>query len=324
MPSIFSYYRPRGIRGNYIVAILLDLLESETATVSVARTRGTNCGHCGVQKPNIEQRSVSPARTMNERHARRWELYRIDQMIVGDSITIQVRDKDVIPHQETVYAAWPDKHSFSNKTVTTQDGFTEQEKAFDINGKIWPASELKLNPIKLIDWDKSSNTFGEEGHRVSMLLGLEKPEAASKHMRASDGLVGEVIQIEPDIVLVLVDNGTRFVGLLPITELLMSGVHVGDKITVYVRKPETHNSFVLLSTKPVPSVIEQAEVVAADAASKLEKPELRTIALDEYGCAVNGEDAPSNGHQVRYYSNDPPSAGMRNISPHKERVDRAI
>ncbi len=269
MPSIFSYYRPRGIRGNYIVAILLDLLESETATVSVARTRGTNCGHCGVQKPNIEQRSVSPARTMNERHARRWELYRIDQMIVGDSITIQVRDKDVIPHQETVYAAWPDKHSFSNKTVTTQDGFTEQEKAFDINGKIWPASELKLNPIKLIDWDKSSNTFGEEGHRVCMLLGL-------------------------------------------------------DKITVYVRKPETHNSFVLLSTKPVPSVIEQAEVVAADAASKLEKPELRTIALDEYGCAVNGEDAPSNGHQVRYYSNDPPSAGMRNISPHKERVDRAI
>src|SRR6266566_8994241 len=154
MPSIFGYYRPRGIRGNYIVAILLDLAETETATVNVARTRGANCGHCGVQTPRIERNEVSPARTMTETGERRWELYRIDQMVVGDKITLQVRDRDVVPHQETVYAAWADTYGTSSRSVTNRDGFLANDQKYIMNNIDFGV--INLNPIQLIDWEKQN------------------------------------------------------------------------------------------------------------------------------------------------------------------------
>src|SRR6266566_3346258 len=155
MPSIFGYHRPRGIRGNYIVAILLDLADTETATVNVARQRGTNCGHCGVQTPRIERHNVNLARTMTETGERRWELYRIDQMVVSDRITLQVRDRDVVPHQETIYIAYADVHYPSHTTVSTADGFLASEQAYRMNNINFGV--ITLNPIQLIDWEKQTS-----------------------------------------------------------------------------------------------------------------------------------------------------------------------
>lgn len=177
MPSIFSYYRPRGIRGNYIVAILLDLAGTETATVNVARQRGTNCGHCGVQTPRIEQHAVNPARTMIETGERRWELYRIDQMIVGDSITVQVQDRDVIPYQETQYIAFPDTNSTAVKHVSVSDGFIAQERSYSINGYVWAAEKTVLNPIQLIDWDKQDK-YAYRYTPAQQTTAQQKPEMA--------------------------------------------------------------------------------------------------------------------------------------------------
>jgi hypothetical protein len=158
MPSTFAYYRPRGVKGNFIVAIVLDLLETETATVNVARQRGTNCGHCGVQTPRIERNEVNPARRMDEGQERRWELYRIDQLIVGDSLTIRIQDKDVIPYQETCYQAAFQSCSEYNKYC--QDGFTTREQPFRMNNVGFGI--IALNPINVIDWDKVSSTSVEE------------------------------------------------------------------------------------------------------------------------------------------------------------------
>ena len=139
MPSIFAYYRPRGVKGNYIVAILLDLLESEIATISVARQRDANCGHCGVQRPYVEQHAVSPARKMDEGQERRWELFKINHLISGDKITIQIKDKDVIPYQETIYWA-------------RMDCFFAAPQCFLMNHTNYGV--IDLNSIRLIDCDQ--------------------------------------------------------------------------------------------------------------------------------------------------------------------------
>jgi hypothetical protein len=152
MPSVFGYSRPRGIRGNYIVAIVLDLADTETATVNVARQRDTNCGYCGVQTPRIERKNVNPARTMTETGERRWELYRIDQIVVGDKITLQVQDRDCVPHQETIFIAYADIHNTSHITVSTVDGFLAHEQEYRMNNINFGV--IKLNPIQLIDWEK--------------------------------------------------------------------------------------------------------------------------------------------------------------------------
>jgi hypothetical protein len=47
MACHFRYYRPRGVPGNYIVEIVLNLADTETGEVWVARNRDHNCGHCG-------------------------------------------------------------------------------------------------------------------------------------------------------------------------------------------------------------------------------------------------------------------------------------
>lgn len=51
MGSFVAYYRPRGVVGNYVVGVFLDLAKTEAAKVTVSRKRCPTCKQCGVQKP---------------------------------------------------------------------------------------------------------------------------------------------------------------------------------------------------------------------------------------------------------------------------------
>src|SRR5260370_10675087 len=143
MSSTFAFYRPRGVPHNYIVEITLDLLPTETADVSVGRTRptGYNCGSCGHQHPTHTHSTTTVEKT---RKAGRVETYEIgsrpqEPIIIGDSITIAVRDDNVVPVQHLVYTA-------------TANGFTCVAQPFSINGHTWQPHEIALQQIRLIDW----------------------------------------------------------------------------------------------------------------------------------------------------------------------------
>ncbi|HYT43479.1 MAG TPA: hypothetical protein VEP90_14165, partial [Methylomirabilota bacterium] len=90
MSSCFRYYRPRGIMGNYIVEVILDLADTETGEVWVARNRDHNCGYCGKQTPQtVEAHPKNGTRQLSQ--------YIIGDFVVGDIITIKIKDELVVP-----------------------------------------------------------------------------------------------------------------------------------------------------------------------------------------------------------------------------------
>src|SRR5438105_4489832 len=118
MASSLSYYRPRGVMGNYIVEVILDLAETETGEVWVARNRGShNCGHCGKQEPT--QVKLHPAN--GTIHLAQ---YIINDLISGDTIAVKIKDENVVPLQETYHTA-------------TMEGFYHEPIPFRHNGYVW-------------------------------------------------------------------------------------------------------------------------------------------------------------------------------------------
>lgn len=133
MSSSFTYYRPRGIKGNYIVEIILDLADTETGEVWVARNRDYNCGHCGRQSP-----TATPVRASNG--TLQFAQYVIGSIVAGDTITIRIRDEATTPFQETRHTA-------------TMRGFAHELLPFQLNGHVW--RKVGLNSISLFDLDYS-------------------------------------------------------------------------------------------------------------------------------------------------------------------------
>jgi hypothetical protein len=137
MASSFTYYRPRGIKGNYIVEIVLDLADTETGEVWVARNRNHNCGHCGRQSP-----TATPVHASNG--TLQFAQYVIGSIVPDDTITIQVRDEAATAFQET-------------RHIATMRGFTHDLIPFQLNGHVW--RKVGLNSIMLIDLDYSERPF---------------------------------------------------------------------------------------------------------------------------------------------------------------------
>lgn len=137
MPSSFTYYRPRGIKGNYIVEVVLDLADTETGEVWVARNRNHNCGHCGRQTP-----TDTPVRASNG--TLQFAQYVIGNIVAGDTITVRVRDEAAAPYQET-------------RHIATMRGFTHDLLPFELNGHVW--RKVGLNSISLVDLDYSDKPF---------------------------------------------------------------------------------------------------------------------------------------------------------------------
>src|SRR5438270_2177384 len=128
MASRFSYYRPRGVPGNYIIEVVLDLADTENGEVWVARNRGRNCGHCGKQEPT----TVKVSADNGTRHLAQ---YIIGDFIAGDSITVKIQDENVVPIQETQH-------------IATMRGFTHDLLPFYHDRQVW--DKVYLNPIYLI------------------------------------------------------------------------------------------------------------------------------------------------------------------------------
>ena len=137
MASSFSYYRPRGISGCYIVEIVLDLADTEKGEVWVARNRDHPCGHCGKQTP-------LPIEVIPQNGTKQCAHYFISNFVVGDTITIKIKDTSVVPIQETRHSA-------------TMAGFYHELVPFKLNGITW--DDVYLNPIYLVDMDCSDKWF---------------------------------------------------------------------------------------------------------------------------------------------------------------------
>ena len=140
MSSRFVYYRPRGVPGNYIVQVVLDLADTETGEVWVARNREYHCGHCGRQAPvTIQAHPASGTSSLVE--------YIIGNIIADDQITIIIRDENVVPQQETSHTA-------------TMRGFYHKALPYTHwGGKVWSEKQIRLNAIDLYDLDYANKPF---------------------------------------------------------------------------------------------------------------------------------------------------------------------
>jgi len=138
MTSRFSYYRPRGVPGCYIIEVVLDLADTETGEVWVARNREHNCGQCGKQQPtSVQEHAVNGTRQLAQ--------YIIGNFIAGDTITVKIHDEACEPiFQETSH-------------VATMQGFVHELIPFYLNDQVW--NKVCLNPIDLIDKDCGEEAF---------------------------------------------------------------------------------------------------------------------------------------------------------------------
>lgn len=145
MPSTFTYTRPRGVQGVYIVRIALDLLPSERAVVDVGRyrDRGYSCGSCGHQHP------INPLETQRqsgyEHNDGNILIYEIGNMWERDVLTIEIHDTSVGdgPFQLVQYTA-------------TRQGILATPLPCTLHGRRW--DYLEFNQIALIDADKNAPT----------------------------------------------------------------------------------------------------------------------------------------------------------------------
>jgi len=161
MPSIFAFYRARGISGAYVVGIQLDLMTTESARVGVVSRSGP--GHYGQQEP-IKKGAHQEG---YYRH-----VYRIEQLVIGDIITIQINDHQLLPCQTTVYTA-------------TRSGFTETEVPF----RLWQHETqsnhdfgvISLNPITVIDLDKEDIVIQQSSQIVD--AAPVKPVRRKRHRK---------------------------------------------------------------------------------------------------------------------------------------------
>jgi hypothetical protein len=149
MSSYFAFSRPRNIKGNYIVQVSLSLLPTEEGQVWVARNRGHHCGKCGKQVPGKTKALLVQGVKRQE------EYYLIDDIIAGDQITIEIKDKQVVPTQETRHTA-------------TMQGFTHDILPFvhprignrgywttPTSDDVW--DDVYLNKILVYDLDYSNS-----------------------------------------------------------------------------------------------------------------------------------------------------------------------
>ncbi len=161
MASQFVYYRPREVRGNFLVGIVLDLGENETGVVDVARNRDQHCGSCGRQRIQSTRQSVT------KRNGRQ-EIYEIDNLLVGDTITITLQDRQVQPVQRSLHTA-------------TMEGFTHEMLPFEHQGYVWEV--VPLNEIYLFDLDRAKVPFAVLFDRPTPISLSQSPALPERHSR---------------------------------------------------------------------------------------------------------------------------------------------
>ncbi len=180
MPSTFAFYRPRGVPRNYLVEIALDPQPSEKDppfefTVSVAHNRTYNCGYCGTQSPSHTHTTTTMERSMKTGGV---EVYAVgsgkhpEPMIIGDTITIEVRDPRIVPVQRLVYTA-------------SENGFTYTPQPFTINGHTWKPKEIELQKIALVDWGNEKPTILEPNHAAPVPIPHPTPAVITPEQPAA-------------------------------------------------------------------------------------------------------------------------------------------
>src|ERR1700751_1995195 len=108
MGSIFAYYRPRGIKGNYTVVCFLDLLPTENARVSYDRGATWHIQFPIITNPKKYRVEIQVAYSRNEvlEHSEPIQLfYKIKKFAVEDRIEVHITDTDVDPWQGNLYKA---------------------------------------------------------------------------------------------------------------------------------------------------------------------------------------------------------------------------
>jgi hypothetical protein len=91
--STFAFYRPKGIPGAYVVGIELILLPTESAHILL---RPSYRNHVQQQLP-VQERGSDDGNHIQ------W--YCVEQLVIGDSIHIQINDRRLLPYQLTTYSA---------------------------------------------------------------------------------------------------------------------------------------------------------------------------------------------------------------------------
>ena len=200
MPSTFAFYRPRGVPRNYLVEITLDPQPTEKDppfefTVSVAHVRTYNCGYCGTQSPSHTHTTTTMERSKKTGGV---EVYEIgsgkhpEPMIIGDTITIEVRDPRIVPVQRLVYTA-------------SENGFTCTSQPFTINGHTWKPKEIDLQKIALVDWGNERGTIPEHNHAAPVPIPQPTPTPiviAPEQSAAFPGLIkkGKYPNLSPEMI----------------------------------------------------------------------------------------------------------------------------
>lgn len=161
MPSVFAFYRPRGIAGTYVVGIQLDLLPTEEALIIVTLVRN----------PIADRQE--PLKQVTLQEGVRRQLYRIEQLIIGDMITIQIKDSQLFPYQRTMYTA-------------TEQGFTKTDIPFEVWNHATRSNHnygvILLHTITLIDLDREDVVIQQED-RVVDALPVAQPQPADKRQQ---------------------------------------------------------------------------------------------------------------------------------------------
>src|SRR6266567_4263265 len=180
MPSVF-FYRARGVPGAYVVGIQLDLLPTESARVSVASVRVPN--NSGVCNP------LSTKNGHAEEEQR--QLYRIEQLVIDDTITIHIEDRQLIPFQTTIFTATSD--GFTKTDVPYQLRFYDSSRvrSYETRAEGWIAHDfgvITLNAITMIDCDKEAFTIEQPPRIVEAapIVALPKPKRRPKVSRDNE------------------------------------------------------------------------------------------------------------------------------------------
>jgi len=154
MPSVFAFFRARGIAGSYVVGIQLDILPTESASVAIKYHYGDYHWQTSINKEH-------------EKGCR--QLYRIEPIGIGDIILIHIRDTQLRPWQSIKYTAVLDGFTIS------KDSYFEDSHDYGV---------ITLNEITVIDCDKDDVVI-EQPAQVVDALPVTQPTQDRKDTHAT-------------------------------------------------------------------------------------------------------------------------------------------